>query len=738
METPRERPPTRLRVVCQEGWDGARRHPQPAAGVQSAEQWCSSQPQPQLRYQHGSGTGHAALSSWPVADQNRRSRNFQQNQQLAAWQMDSQPQQRNGYTAAWQEEFQPQQCAAPYSCTAYGYAEDFNGHRADEGHWPRAENEHERAAQRWQDACAAEECAHARRILQLFSGGQADEGWQRAESENERAAQRWQDARAAEERAHSAEARRVADAQRAHGDACAAEECAHAAEARRVTDAQRAHEDVRAAEERAHAAAEARHFADAQRAHEDARAQDAPAAAERARAARDARHARHAREAAVAADDESTGKPEQRAVNEPVSELEQPYGLIGHQPQPEWRVAIGIAAAAKPGGEQVEPEQQAAPNEPEQRAAITIAAEPGSAETALFEPEQHAAANEPEQRAAITIAAEPGSAPVEPKQHAAADEPPPPLAPQPGELSEREVDYTVAAQPGGVLGLGHPAVSATADPDPEGLGPSAPLELEMAINAPTSRSSRTRLRRLARARASARAAAADAVASRANTNAAAPRVARAPNVRAVAQCRPRPRGRGGDAAAIRIAPESSGAPLGTGVDAPPTWGTRSRRAARTLARAAAAAALASGAETDVSTPRVGLTRSQRPREAQGPGLVAPRASSAQGARSVRARRASNRQGFAQKRFHRRQRCFVQICTKRRHFTVSFTKLQRCFRTLSQTLVGCCLVCRTLSHGKLVGWVPFHRTPPPPRSPAPARSRNSPSSEASSKQNAILI
>jgi len=39
--------------VCQEGWDGARRHPQPAAGVQSAEQWCSSQsqPQPQLRYQ---------------------------------------------------------------------------------------------------------------------------------------------------------------------------------------------------------------------------------------------------------------------------------------------------------------------------------------------------------------------------------------------------------------------------------------------------------------------------------------------------------------------------------------------------------------------------------------------------------------------------------------------------------------------------------------------------------------
>ena len=31
------RPPTRLRVVCHEGWDGARRHPQPAASVQSAQ-----------------------------------------------------------------------------------------------------------------------------------------------------------------------------------------------------------------------------------------------------------------------------------------------------------------------------------------------------------------------------------------------------------------------------------------------------------------------------------------------------------------------------------------------------------------------------------------------------------------------------------------------------------------------------------------------------------------------------
>ena len=105
METPGERPPTRLRIVYQEGWDGARRHPQPAAGVQSAEQWCSSQsqPQPQLRYQHGSSTGHAALSSWPVADQNRRSRDFQQNQQLAG-------------------------------LTLNRYAEDFNGHRADEGY----------------------------------------------------------------------------------------------------------------------------------------------------------------------------------------------------------------------------------------------------------------------------------------------------------------------------------------------------------------------------------------------------------------------------------------------------------------------------------------------------------------------------------------------------------------------------------------------------------------------------
>jgi len=362
-------------------------------------------------------------------------------------------------------------------------------------------------------------------MQRLFVGLAAE-----AEAENERAAQRW------------------------HEDARAAKKRAHASEARRVADAQRAHEDARAAEERARAAAEVRRFADNQRAHEDACAQDAPAAAERACAARDARHARHARKAAVAAGAESTGKPEQRAVNEPGPELEQPYGPIGHRP--ERRAAITIADEPErrareliepeqhvPGGEQAELEQRvaiAAADEPEQHARELIQPEqhaPG--EPAPFEPEQHAAANEPDQRAAITIAAKPGSAPVEPEQHAATDEPPPPLAPQPGELSEREVDYTVAAQLGEFVGLGQPAVSAAADPDPEGPGPSSAL-LEMAINAPTWRSSRTRLRRLARAGASARAAAADAVASRADTNAVAPRVARIPNVRAVAQRRPRP------------------------------------------------------------------------------------------------------------------------------------------------------------------------------------------------------
>jgi len=323
-----------------------------------------------------------------VADQNRRSRDFQQNQQLAAWQTDSQPQQRNGYTAAWQDKFQPQQrngytdynqpLGHAWARGGFGDLQQnqplvharFNGRWTDQGHWPRAEDEHERAAERWH-----EEPLLRLRIqrLQNFIGGQADEvHWQgaEAEAENERAAQRrHEDARAAEERAHAAEARRVADAQRAHEDARAAGECARAA-------------------------AEVRRFADNRCAHEDARAQDAPAAAERACAARDARHARHARKAAVAAGAESTGKPEQRAVNEPGPELEQPYGPIGHRP--ERRIAIGIAAAAKPGGEQDKPKQRAAvtaTGEPgaelEQRVAIAIADESERRARELIEPEQH-------------------------------------------------------------------------------------------------------------------------------------------------------------------------------------------------------------------------------------------------------------------------------------------------------------------------------------------------------------
>jgi len=114
----------------------------------------------------------------------------------------------------------------------------------------------------------------------------------------------------------------------------------------------------------------------------------------------------------------------------------------------QWRVAN--AATAELSGEQDKPGAELEQN----------AAKPSGAP---FEPEQHAAA------------AEPGSTL---EQHAAAAEPRPPLAPQPGEPSER--DYTVAAQPG--EDPGH-AVSAVADPDPEGPGPSG-APLEMAINVP--------------------------------------------------------------------------------------------------------------------------------------------------------------------------------------------------------------------------------------------------------------
>jgi len=97
-----------------------------------------------------------------------------------------------------------------YGYAAYGCAGDFNDSWADEGHWPRAENEHERAAQRWHEERWCAHYGYTSDGYQDFSGGQADEDhWQRAEAENERAAQRWQDARAAEERAHAAEERRV-------------------------------------------------------------------------------------------------------------------------------------------------------------------------------------------------------------------------------------------------------------------------------------------------------------------------------------------------------------------------------------------------------------------------------------------------------------------------------------------------------------------------------------------------
>jgi len=48
---------TRLRVVCQEGWDGARRHPQPAAGVLSQQ---SSGAAASRRRSHSSATNNIA------------------------------------------------------------------------------------------------------------------------------------------------------------------------------------------------------------------------------------------------------------------------------------------------------------------------------------------------------------------------------------------------------------------------------------------------------------------------------------------------------------------------------------------------------------------------------------------------------------------------------------------------------------------------------------------------------
>jgi len=243
-------------------------------------------------------------------------------------------------------------------------------------------------------------------------------------------------------------------------------ERARAAKERRVANAQRALQDARAAEERA--ADEEHRLADARRAHQHA-------AAEHARAAVEARCDGELQwcVANVAAEPggapvepephAAANEPEQRAAvtaaDQPGAELEQHAAAN----EPEQRVAITIAAEL--GSAPVEPEQHVAANseqnavadEPEWRIAYAATDEPGGAP---FEPEQHAAANEPEQRVAITIAAKPGSAPVEPEQYATADELPPPLAPQPGELSEREVNYTVAAQLGEFLGLGQPAVSA--------------------------------------------------------------------------------------------------------------------------------------------------------------------------------------------------------------------------------------------------------------------------------------
>ena len=81
--------------------------------------------------------------------------------------MNSQPQQRNGYTAAWQDEFQPQQRNGytdnnqplGHAWARGGFSDlqqnqplvhtHFNGRWPDQGHWPRAEDEHE--TQRWRE-----------------------------------------------------------------------------------------------------------------------------------------------------------------------------------------------------------------------------------------------------------------------------------------------------------------------------------------------------------------------------------------------------------------------------------------------------------------------------------------------------------------------------------------------------------------------------------------------------------
>jgi len=96
--------------------------------------------------------------------------------------------------------------------------------------------------------------------------------------------------------------------------------------------------------------------------------------------------------------------------------------------EPEQRVSVAVAAAAKPGGEQDESAvQHAADGEPEQRVSIAVPAEQGG-EPAEQEDQIHeeiaaiakAAADELEQRVAIaaTAAAKPGGEQGEPEQRA--------------------------------------------------------------------------------------------------------------------------------------------------------------------------------------------------------------------------------------------------------------------------------------------------------------------------------